>query len=327
MSRRDRNPSAYGRYEGHYENPDEQQSGREWDRNQRPRMGMEASSGSGRDTQSGYAMHDPRYGARSSAERDFGHEPHESTRRFPVSFGSYDDQRRMSSYEDENYGRYSRDEGERPPQLRPSGWYNPDRDARPAYADRSNFGYGRDAAQARYGERGWGGRDYYAEPRVYGADPYGRENYGRENYEHEGYARESGGSGIGQQLREAGREVARKVKRVFRGPKGYKRSDDRIREDVNDRLSEQDRFDCSEIEVQVASGEVTLIGSVSSRHEKFLAEEIADDVNGVTEVHNQLRVRREQTALGSSSTQLPQSTAQTTQTTSDFATRNRNAHS
>jgi osmotically-inducible protein OsmY len=106
----------------------------------------------------------------------------------------------------------------------------------------------------------------------------------------------------------------RKVKRVFRGPKGYKRSDDRIREDVNDRLSLQEQFDPSELEVSVSNGEVTLTGYVELRHEKFLAEEIADDVNGVTEVHNQLRV-------GSQASQTANAAAQA----GAEAARNRNA--
>jgi hypothetical protein len=97
-----------------------------------------------------------------------------------------------------------------------------------------------------------------------------------------------------QQVREAGQRIAQKVKRVFRGPKGYKRSDERIREDVSDRLGEHAYLDCTEIEVTVSQGEVTLIGVVHSRQEKFLAEEIADDVSGVNDVHNQLRVKRDQ---------------------------------
>lgn len=97
---------------------------------------------------------------------------------------------------------------------------------------------------------------------------------------------------FGEQIRHAGQDVVTRVKRAFRGPKGYKRSDERIREDVSDRLSQLDDLDPSDIEVTVSSGEVTLTGTVGSRREKFMAEEIADDVSGVTEVHNQLRLRR-----------------------------------
>jgi hypothetical protein len=103
---------------------------------------------------------------------------------------------------------------------------------------------------------------------------------------------------LGQQLRHAGHQVVNRVKRVFRGPKGYKRTDERILEDVNERLAHQDQLDPSEIEVRVENGEVTLTGSVESRWDKFAAEEIADDVRGVDEVHNQLRVRRVADARG-----------------------------
>jgi osmotically-inducible protein OsmY len=75
-----------------------------------------------------------------------------------------------------------------------------------------------------------------------------------------------------------------------RGPKGYQRSDERIREDINDRLTEDPHVDASEIEVTVADREVTLSGTVSSRFEKRHAEDIADAVSGVTHVQNNLRV-------------------------------------
>ncbi len=42
-----------------------------------------------------------------------------------------------------------------------------------------------------------------------------------------------------------------------KGPKGYQRSDDRIRDDVNDRLSDDAFLDASNIDVTVSSGEVT----------------------------------------------------------------------
>jgi osmotically-inducible protein OsmY len=78
-----------------------------------------------------------------------------------------------------------------------------------------------------------------------------------------------------------------------RGPKGYQRSDERIREDVNDRLTDDPHIDASDIEVTVSGREVTLAGAVSSRFEKRHAEDIADDVSGVTHVQNNLRVRQD----------------------------------
>ena len=76
-----------------------------------------------------------------------------------------------------------------------------------------------------------------------------------------------------------------------RGPKGYTRSGERIREDVSDRLTDDPHLDASEIEVSVAGTEVTLDGTVESRIAKRRAEDHTDDVIGVTHVQNNLRVR------------------------------------
>lgn len=76
-----------------------------------------------------------------------------------------------------------------------------------------------------------------------------------------------------------------------RGPKGYTRSGERIREDVSDRLTDDPHLDASEVEVAVEGTEVTLNGFVDSRTAKRRAEDLADDVTGVTHVQNNLRVR------------------------------------
>ena len=77
-----------------------------------------------------------------------------------------------------------------------------------------------------------------------------------------------------------------------RGPKGYRRADSRIQEDVNDRLTEDPYIDATDIEVAVAEGEVTLTGMVASREDKRRAERLAEQVTGVGDVQNSLRVRR-----------------------------------
>jgi osmotically-inducible protein OsmY len=75
-----------------------------------------------------------------------------------------------------------------------------------------------------------------------------------------------------------------------KGPKGYKRSDDRIRDDINDRLSDDHWLDASDIEVKVDSCEVTLSGNVPDREAKRRAENLAETISGVTHVQNNLRV-------------------------------------
>jgi BON domain len=75
-----------------------------------------------------------------------------------------------------------------------------------------------------------------------------------------------------------------------RGPKGYRRSDERIHEDVCDCLTQHGRIDASNMTITVWNGEVTITGSVQDRRVKRLAEEVAEAVAGVSQVHNQLRV-------------------------------------
>ena len=86
-----------------------------------------------------------------------------------------------------------------------------------------------------------------------------------------------------------------------RGPKGYQRSDSRIHEDVCDRLA-YSAVDAENIEVTVNNGEVTLSGSVRHRSDKHRAEDIAEEVSGVRDVHNSIRVQREERGIGQSET-------------------------
>jgi hypothetical protein len=75
-----------------------------------------------------------------------------------------------------------------------------------------------------------------------------------------------------------------------RGPKGYQRSDERIREDVCDRLTDDEIIDPSDVEVTVSNCEVTLSGTVDDREQRRRAELLAEQVTGVTQVQNKLRV-------------------------------------
>ncbi|MET3668010.1 BON domain-containing protein [Caulobacter sp. 1776] len=77
-----------------------------------------------------------------------------------------------------------------------------------------------------------------------------------------------------------------------RGPKGYRRSDERIREDVSDRLTDDSWLDAAGIEVSVSNADVTLTGTVRSREDKKRAEALAESVSGVDNVQNNLRVDR-----------------------------------
>jgi len=76
-----------------------------------------------------------------------------------------------------------------------------------------------------------------------------------------------------------------------KGPKGFTRTDERIKEDINCRLTDDAYVDASNIEVAVENGEVTLTGSVPDRSSKRRAEGIAELVSGVSNVENRLRVK------------------------------------
>lgn len=77
-----------------------------------------------------------------------------------------------------------------------------------------------------------------------------------------------------------------------KGPKGYTRSDERIKEDICDRLSLLFDVDASDVEVGVEGGEVTLTGTVPDRAMKVRIEFIADQIPGVKDVANQLKIKR-----------------------------------
>jgi len=84
-----------------------------------------------------------------------------------------------------------------------------------------------------------------------------------------------------------------------RGPKGYQRSDARIHEEVCDRLT-YSNVDAENLEITVANGEVTMSGSVRDRWDKRRAEDLAEEVAGVREVHNNIRVHRPERGIGQS---------------------------
>lgn len=78
------------------------------------------------------------------------------------------------------------------------------------------------------------------------------------------------------------------------GPQGRIPSDQRIEDDVIDGLTQHGHLDARGIQVKVHDREVTLTGSVDSRQAKRLAEDIADSVNGVQDVHNELKIQGQQ---------------------------------
>jgi len=144
-----------------------------------------------------------------------------------------------------------------------------------SYTDRYNYPTGYRSGQS------------YSEPRR------GYEDYDRG--EDRGWwdrASDAVASWFGDEEAERRRHMDAQREHRGRGPKNYRRSDERIKEDVNDRLSDDNYLDASEIEVAVMNAEVTLSGTVNNRTDKRRAEDIAESVSGVSNVENRLRVQR-----------------------------------
>lgn len=84
------------------------------------------------------------------------------------------------------------------------------------------------------------------------------------------------------------------------GPANYTRSDERIREDLNERLTEAHDLDASGLSVEVEDGVAILSGRVPQRWMKHRAEDLADGCTGVTDIRNQIVVGEGSGTTGSS---------------------------
>lgn len=165
--------------------------------------------------------------------------------------------------------------------------------------DQDNYGQG-NSGQQNYGQGqrrdrnqdGWSGDRNQDDPGYAqgGQGGYQRGNYGGSGYQQSG---NQGGSSWGQGgSMQRGNDDGQSHR--GRGPKNYQRSDDRIREDVSDRLSDDHDVDASDIDVSVSDREVTLSGEVDSKQAKRHAEDCADSCSGVEHVQNNLRVKKSQ---------------------------------
>ena len=151
-------------------------------------------------------------------------------------------------------------------------------------------GYGR---QGGYGGQGWQGE---------GQSQRERGNFGQTGEQWQGRGYGQGGSyaqtgkygQIGAQMSGGrfGEGYGQGAYGGFRGkgPKGYERSDERLKEIISERLTDDDQIDASEITVEVRNGEVTLSGTVDDRSMKFQVEDAVERCGGVKEIHNNLRV-------------------------------------
>jgi osmotically-inducible protein OsmY len=193
--------------------------------------------------------------------------------------GQYEDWEQPRRYGSEG-GRWGRGEQQ-------SEWQQPSRrfgaarnewQSQPQRSGRFGEGGGYFDEGSRYGESG-----RYERFGEGGFDESRRQRFGSESSDFGGERGSWGGLG---RRSESGQFAGR-------GPKNYRRSDQRIQEEVCDRLTSDPQVDASEIQVSVKDGEITLEGTVGERRMKRLAEDCAESVAGVNQVHNRLRVEEE----------------------------------
>ena len=204
-------------------------------------------------------------------------------------------------------------------------------------------GFGRDFERARrqvqqendFGSFRERDRDTSGDYRNYGRSSYGAQsNYGRgedaspwRGQQREGYEDRSswnyGGQGAGSGStagayaydRDYGSVGARGESRGYasqsfrgRGPKGYQRSDERLKEMICERLTDDPAIDASNVTIEVNGQCVKLTGTVDDRSTKYEIEELVENFGSVKDIDNQLRVqssRRESTGAQGSQQSRP----------------------
>jgi hypothetical protein len=140
--------------------------------------------------------------------------------------------------------------------------------------------------QGEFGRRFGGGGSGFGGQQGFGREDFGRGEYGRSEY----------GRSYGAEEQEAAWGTGGGWRRyegphAGKGPKGYRRSDERVLEDACQTLERHPRIDASEISVTVDGGVIVLSGTVDSRETKRLAEQAVEDLPGVRDVRNELRAQ------------------------------------
>jgi osmotically-inducible protein OsmY len=223
------------------------------------RTGQSGSSGYGQPGRSNYGS--SRYGGSDYQNGDFNR--NESRYSTPHTEPS-----RRSSYQDSSYG------GE----MTGANW---DRTSGSGEWRTGSRTQGQSAGQGQWGEE-MGEESPYQK---YESD-YGQQNFGG-GYSGQG----SSGSYRTEPYQARGYEGK---SYQGKGPKGYERSDERIREIVCEALTDDPRIDATEINVEVKNREIKLTGTVSDRRTKYAVEELIESKAHNCEIANELRIKNTQ---------------------------------
>lgn len=150
-------------------------------------------------------------------------------------------------------------------------------------------GYGQESGDSGYSTQGWS--EPYGEGQQYGSGQRGGQ-YGGMSGSQSGstqYGVYGGEQAFGSQY---GYGRSGQGAHRGKGPKNFLRSDDRIKELICERLTDDPDVDASEVTLNVQGGKITLEGTVDSRQTKMKVEDIADQFS-THEVQNNLRVQKQ----------------------------------
>ncbi len=75
------------------------------------------------------------------------------------------------------------------------------------------------------------------------------------------------------------------------GPESYKRPNERVMEDIGENLTYHGAIDARDVEIDVDDGVVTLRGTVPDRQMKYLVEDVVENIYGVNDINNEIKVR------------------------------------
>ena len=247
--------------------------------------------------------YEPNYGGREFGGREFsggmGSYSSGSGRGGERRFNEYDrdrgNERRFNEYDrDRDREQWGPDWGGRGFSGREGGWGGYGSYDRERYGSGERGGYSPSRENEPWrSSNQWGSSGNYSSPGPQHGSTGSGANWGAGQWQQPGNNQGWGsGSGWGSGQSWGGGVLSGSQGRHSgRGPRGYQRSDERIREDVNEHLTRHPEVDASEVEVEVHNGEVTLRGTVDHRHTKRMAEDCAEQVSGVRQVHNQIRVQ------------------------------------
>jgi hypothetical protein len=178
---------------------------------------------------------------------------------------------------------------------RPVHWHEREHELRSGHPYQGSYGGTGDSSYFTGGQGSWAvgapqvPSAYYGGPQHFGAD-YRTHGYDADREHDRGFwdrASDEVASWFGDDDAARRREADHRG----RGPQDYVRSDERICEDANDKLTDDWHVDASRVTVAVKDGEITLNGTVTDRAAKRRAEDVVDRISGVRHVQNNLRVQ------------------------------------